>query len=109
MSSSAIAITVGGMVSLSAFAVPRLMANSNFVGRITGISAMFAPLRINLDAHLVVGVHQIGPVTHQTSSQRKFANVINRRKCTLRRQLNETLAPRVEKRIVFTTSPATRF
>jgi hypothetical protein len=36
----------GGIVSPSAFAVLRLMTNSNFVGCSTGRSARLAPLRI---------------------------------------------------------------
>ena len=46
ITSSARPSTDGGIVSPSAFAVLRLMTNSNFVGCSTGRSAGFAPLRI---------------------------------------------------------------
>src|SRR6187401_1353250 len=46
ITSSARASSVGGTVTPNAFAVLRLMTNSNCVGCRTGISAGFAPLRI---------------------------------------------------------------
>jgi hypothetical protein len=46
ISSSARASKVGGTVMPSAFAVPRLMTSSNFVGCRTGRSAGLVPLRI---------------------------------------------------------------
>ena len=46
ITSSAVASSVGGMVSPSALAVVRLIAVSNLVGACTGRSAGFAPRRI---------------------------------------------------------------
>ena len=46
ITSSASASNVGGILRPSAFAVLRLMINSNLVGSITGRSAGFSPLRI---------------------------------------------------------------
>src|SRR3954454_24424333 len=46
ITSSAMAISVGGISRPSAFAVFRLMANSNLVDCITGRSTGFSPLRI---------------------------------------------------------------
>src|SRR6516225_8938852 len=46
MTSSAVASSDGGTSMPSAFAVFRLMISSNLLGRITGKSAGFSPLRI---------------------------------------------------------------
>ena len=46
ITSSAVASSVGGIVSISAFAVLRLMSNSNLTGACMGSSAAFAPLRM---------------------------------------------------------------
>ena len=46
ITSSAIASTPGGIVRPSVLAVLRLMTSSNLVGRMTGRSAGFSPLRI---------------------------------------------------------------
>src|SRR5262245_55495619 len=46
MTSAARVTSVGGSVIPSAFAVFKLMTNSNFVGCCTGRSAGFSPLRI---------------------------------------------------------------
>ncbi len=49
ITSSARALTVGGMLSPSAFAVLRLITKSNFVGCMIARSAGFAPLRMRLE------------------------------------------------------------
>src|SRR5262249_4641235 len=46
MTSSAVASSVGGRVRRIARAVARLMMSSNLVGRATGMSAGFSPLRM---------------------------------------------------------------
>jgi hypothetical protein len=46
ITSSAVATRISGMVRPSAFAILRLMASANLVGRTTGRSAGFSPLRM---------------------------------------------------------------
>ena len=95
------------MVSPSAFAVPRFESQFEFRWacdrEVCDVRAFEdAP---DQDAHLIVRVHQVRPVAHQTSGQREFANMIDRRNRALRCQLNKAHAPGVEKGIVFDDQP----
>jgi hypothetical protein len=62
----------------SAFAVFRLMTNSNLLACATGNSAGFSPLR-TLPVYQAIAVQNVGSVAHQTASDRKGTPLIDRR------------------------------
>src|SRR5262249_34763690 len=65
---------VGGIAMPSAFAVLRLIANSNLVDCITGKSAGLSPENPpDIDAGLAVGVELVGPVAHQAARGHEIA------------------------------------
>ena len=77
----------------SAFAVLRLMASSNLVGRRMGMSAGFAPLRIwpTMTATLWPSPH-VGPVGHETAGFDELLVWVDRRQPVLFSQLNDQLS-----------------
>src|SRR5262252_8116990 len=88
ITSSAMATRPGGKVRPSAFAVLRLITNSNLFGCTTGRSVGLAPLRIFpvVYTHLVIRLNEAGSVAHQASVYGKLAKEVDRRYCISRCQ-----------------------
>ena len=96
INSSARAARVGGTSRPSAFAVLRLITNSNLVDCTTGRSTGLAPLRTRVNADLTIGVGKARSVTHQTTCCGKVTPFKDRRYCMARRQHDKLLAPAVK-------------
>src|ERR1035437_6818958 len=94
ITSSAICWRCSGTVRPSAFAVLRLITNSNLVDCTTGRSAGFSPLENspNVNPSLAIRARYVGSVAHQTASGRKLSKFIYRGNHMTSRQHDELLA-----------------
>ena len=101
MISSALDDSPGGTSRPSAFAVFRLITNSNLVGCTTRqVGRLLAPENpTGVDADLTIGIDEARAVARQPAGRGKLTSFINRRNGMARCQRNDLIALAVKERV----------